>query len=312
MQGLMENLADIFVFVKVVELSSFSEAARATGSTKSSVSKQVRRLEEALGAKLLNRTTRHLGLTEVGERVYQHGLRLVEESTALRDAVEGMQAAPRGHLRVTTSVAFGNLHLSRAIAQFLASYPDISVALTLGDRCVDLVEEGFDIAVRLTDQPPASLVARRLAGIAYVACATPAYLASRPAIATIDDLQAHNCLVNGLTRDAVWRFSRDGATREVRVTGRFAVNGSESLRAAVLDGIGIGLLPTFAIAEDLRAGRVGAVLPDYAAQGTFGSGIYAIFLPSKFVAPKMRVFVDFLLARFKDGGGWETSPSARA
>jgi DNA-binding transcriptional LysR family regulator len=306
MKNLPENFSDIFVFVKVVELKSFSEAARASGSTKSAVSKQVRRLEEALGAKLLNRTTRHLGLTEAGELTYQHGLRIVEETTALRSSVEGLQATPRGHLRVTTSVAFGNLHLSRLIGQFLAAYPDISVSLTLSDRYVDLVDEGFDIAIRLTSKPIESYVARRLAAIDYVVCATPAYLRSQAPISTLDDLRGHNCMVNGLTRDTTWRFMRDGEANEVRVTGQFAVNSSESLRAAVLDGIGIGLLPTFAIAEDLRAGRVSAVLPEYTVEGTFGNSIHAIFLPSKFVAPKMRVFVDFLISKFADAGGWGT------
>jgi DNA-binding transcriptional LysR family regulator len=304
MEALSDNLADIFVFVKVVELKSFSQAARATGSTKSTVSKQVRRLEETLGAKLLNRTTRRLALTEVGQFAYQHGLRIVEETAALRSSVEGMQATPRGHLRVTTSVAFGNLHLSRLIGQFLALYPDISVALTLSDRYVDLVDEGFDIAIRLTSRPIDSFVARRLAAIEYVVCATPAYLRAHPPIATPHDLAAHSCIVNGDARQATWRFVRDAASLEVRVTGRFAVNSSESLRRAVLDDVGIGLLPVFAVADDLRAGRVQVVLPEYSIEGTFGNSIHAIFLPSKFVAPKMRVFVDFLVARFEDGGPW--------
>jgi DNA-binding transcriptional LysR family regulator len=305
MENLPDNLADIFVFVKVVELKSFSEAARASGSTKSTVSKQVRRLEQSLGAKLLHRTTRKLALTEIGEFAYQHGLRIVEETAALRNSVEGMQATPRGHLRVTTSVAFGNLHLSRLIGQFLALYPDISVELTLSDRYIDLVDEGFDIAIRLTSKPIDSFVARRLASITYVVCATPAYLASHAPLATLDDLAAHNCMQNGASRDASWRFLRDGEVRDVRVTGRFAVNSSESLRRAVLDGVGIGLLPTFAIADDLRAGHLSVVLPGYGVEGAFGDSIHAIFQPSKFVAPKMRVFVDFLLASFKQGGDWE-------
>jgi DNA-binding transcriptional LysR family regulator len=301
MQGLADNLSDVFVFVKVVELKSFSAAARASGSTKSTVSKQVRRLEQALGAKLLNRTTRHLGLTEAGEMAYQHGVRIVEETSALRSAVDGLQASPRGHLRVTTSVAFGNLHLSRLVGQFLALYPDISVSLTLSDRCVDVVDEGFDMAIRLTSKPIDSFVARRLAGIEYVVCATPGYLRSHAAISAPSDLAHHNCVINGFARDASWRFIHDGETSAVPVSGRFAVNGSESCRVAVLDGVGVGLLATFAIADDLRAGRLCAVLPQYTPEGAFGNSIYAIFLPSKFVAPKMRVFVDFLVASFEDG-----------
>lgn len=301
MQELADNLSDVFVFVQVVDLKSFSAAARASGSTKSTVSKQVRRLEEALGAKLLNRTTRHLGLTEAGVAVYQHGVRIVEETSALRSAVDGLQATPRGHLRVTTSVAFGNLYLTRLVGQFLALYPDIGVSLTLSDRSVDVVEEGFDMAIRLTSKPIDSFVARRLAGIEYVVCATPDYVRSHPPVATPADLGAHNCVINGATREASWRFMRDGETADVPVHGRLAVNGSESTRVAVLDGVGIGLLATFAIADDLRAGRLTALLPQYTPEGVFGNSIYAIFLPSKFVAPKMRVFVDFLVAAFEGG-----------
>lgn len=304
METLSDNMSDIFVFVKVVELKSFSEAARLGGSTKSTVSKQVRRLEEALGAKLLNRTTRHLALTEAGELAYQHGLRIIEETTALHSSVEGLQSAPRGLLRVTTSVAFGNLHLSSLIGKFLNTYPDISVALTLSDRYVDVVEEGFDIAIRLTSNPVDSFVARRLAGLDYVLCATPDYLRSHPPISTLGDLGAHNCMINGLTRGAIWRFLRDGEVTEMRVAGRFSVNSSESLRRAVLDSVGIGSLPTFSIAEDLRAGRLSVILPQYIVEGTFGNSVHAIFLPSKFAVPKLRVFVDFLIENFKDGGGW--------
>ena len=167
-----------------------------TGSTKSSVSKRIRRLEEILGAKLLNRTTRHLGLTEAGQSVEEHGLRIVEEKENLHSAVEGLHSAPRGHLRVTTSVTFGNLHLTGLVGQFLAAYPDISVALTLSDRYVDVVDEGFDVAIRLTSKPVASFVARKLAPIAYVLCASSAYLAAHPPIAAAADLAVHECLIH--------------------------------------------------------------------------------------------------------------------
>lgn len=304
MNSLSEHMSDLFVFVKVVELKSFSEAARATGSTKSTVSKQVRRLEDALGARLLNRTTRHLALTEAGRLAYQHGVHIGEQASALSSAIEGLQSTPRGLLRVTTSVAFGNLHLSHLIGQFLAIYPDVSVVLTLSDRYVDVVEDGYDIAIRLTSKPVESFVARRLAPIAYVLCATPAYLRAHAPIAAPGDLAAHNCVVNGLARDTIWRFWRGDQAIDVPVTGRLAVNSSESVRRAVLDGVGVGVLPTYAIADDLRAGHVNVILPGYTVEGTFGNSIHAIFLPSKFTAPKLRVFVDFLIEKFKEGNGW--------
>ena len=319
MDDLIDNLGDLFVYVKVVDLKSFSAAARALGSTKSAVSKQVRRLENALGTRLLNRTTRHLGLTETGQLVYLHGLRIGEETAALRSSVDGLQDKPRGTLRVATSVAFGNMHVTGLIGEFLAQYPEISVSLTLSDRYVDLVDEGIDVAIRLTSKPMDSVVARRLADINYVVCASPAYLLRNAAIATPFDLAAHACLVNGYAPDAPWRFVRDGHPGqlgqpgqlseiiEVAVQGRLSVNSSESLRVAVLDGVGPALLPTYAVAADIKAGRLAVVLPEYRVEGSFGNSIYAIFLPSKFTAPKMRVFIDFLLAKFVAGAPWDSN-----
>lgn len=300
-----DYLGDLLVFVQVVELKSFSAVARATGTTKSAVSKKIKRLEDALGTRLLNRTTRHLGLTEIGSSVYMHGARIAEEAVALRSAVEDLQHKPRGKLRVTTSVAFGNMHLTRLIGEFLAAYPDIQVALTLSDRYVDVVEEGFDIAIRLTSKPIESFVARRLSGIKYVLCATPGYLDRHPPIDSPQDLAAHNCLLNSHAQNDTWRF-RKGATEEiVKVDGRFTVNSSESMRVAVLGGGGIGLLPTFAVGDDVRAGTLKVVLPEFTIEGGFGNSIYAIFIPSKFLSPKVRVFVDFLVASFQSGATWD-------
>jgi DNA-binding transcriptional LysR family regulator len=305
MEPLSKSLEELFVFVKVVDLKSFSEAAAALGSTKSTVSKQVRRLEEALGTRLLNRSTRHLGLTETGTTVYQYGSRIIEETAALVDAVDGLQDRPRGQLRVTTSTAFGNMHLTRLVGSFLGQYPDIRVSLVLSDRYIDVVEEGFDVAIRLTSRPIESFVARRLAGIDYAICATPAYLAAHATIAVPADLAAHDCVLNGLAPDSEWTFVRAGTSTSVPVRGRLTVNSSESVRVAVLDGAGVGLLPLFAVADDVQAGRVQVLLPDYAVEGAFGNSVYAIFAPGKFLAPKIRVFVDFLVTAFSGDHPWE-------
>lgn len=304
-EALHTSLDELFVFVKVTELKSFSAAAVALGSTKSTVSKQVRRLEEVLGTRLLNRSTRHLGLTESGATVYQHGVRIIEETTALVAAVDGLQAGPRGHLRVTTSSAFGNLHLSRVLGRFLQLYPAISLSLVLNDRYVDVVEEGFDVAVRLTSHPVESHVARRLASITYAACATPAYLAAHAPVAAPADLLAHDCILHPLAPNAAWTFARDGTQTVVPVRGRLAVNSSESVRDVVLDGGGIGLLPLYGIASDLQAGRLQPLLPEYTADTGFGDSVYAIFAPGKFQAPKIRVLVDYLVEAFAGDHPWD-------
>jgi DNA-binding transcriptional LysR family regulator len=300
-------LSDLLVFVRVVELKSFSETARVTGLTKSAVSKQIKRLEDALGTRLLNRTTRHLGLTETGNAVYMHGVRIAEEAAALCSSVDDLQDKPRGRLRVTTSVAFGNMHLVRLINEFLAIYPDIRVSLVLSDRYVDVVDEGFDIAIRLTSKPIESFVARRLSSIKYVVCATPDYLRTHPPIIGVEDLASHNCFLNGSghAQNVSWKFTKDGKEFSVKVDGRFTVNSSESMRIAVLGGGGVSLLPTFAVSDDLNAGRLCVVLPEFVVEGGFGNNIYAIFIPSKFLSPKVRVFVDYLVSKFEAGGDWD-------
>lgn len=304
-EPLSRCLEELFVFVKVVDLTSFSAAAAALGSTKSTVSKQVRRLEDALGTRLLNRSTRHLGLTETGATVYQYGCRIVEETAALVDAVDGLQDRPHGHLRVTTSSAFGNLHLTRLLGPFLRAYPDIRLSLVLNDRYVDLAAEGYDVAVRLTSRPIDSLAARRLASMTYAVFASPAYLAAHAPIVTPMDLAAHDCVLNPLAPGDVWTFTRDGAATAVTVQGRLNVNSSESVRAAVLDGGGLGLLPWYAVAADVQSGQLQVLLPDYAVDGGLGNSVYAIFAPGKFLAPKIRVFVDYLLAAFSTADPWQ-------
>lgn len=307
MNRLMDHLNDLFVFVQVVELKSFSEVARVSGSTKSAVSKQIKRLEEALGTRLLNRTTRQLGLTETGNIVYVHGVRIAEEAAALCRSVEDLQDTPRGSLRVTTSVAFGNLHLTRLISEFLIAYPDIRVVLALSDRYVDVVDEGFDVAIRLTSTPIESFVARRLSGINYVVCATPDYLRTHPPITSVDNLAAHNCLLNGHAQSEFWTFTKNDTEFSIKVSGQLTANSSESLRIAVLCGGGVALLPTFAVGDDLQAGRLCVVLPDFVIEGGFGNSIYAIFIPGKFLSPKVRVFIDYLVSKFETGGNWDHS-----
>ncbi|WP_426192733.1 LysR substrate-binding domain-containing protein [Massilia sp. DWR3-1-1] len=301
MDRLRHSLEELLAFVKVVDLKSFSAAALALASTKSTVSKQVARLEQVLGTRLLSRSTRHLALTETGAIVYQHGCRIAEQAVALVDAVDGLQERPRGHLRVTTSSAFGNLHLTRLLTGFLRQYPDIGISLVLADRYIDLVEEGFDLAVRLTSHPVDGLAARRLAAIDYALCATPAYLAAGAPLVTPADLAHHACVLGDPAAPSLWRFTRAGVTTALPVQGRLRVNSSESVRAAVLEGAGVGLLPLYAVQADLAAGRLQVALADYVVEGSFGDSVYAIFAPGKLMAPKVRVLIDFLVASFADG-----------
>lgn len=302
----MENLAGMAVFARVVEAKSFSEAARRLGISKSAVSKQVAQLERSLKARLLNRTTRRLSLTEVGAAFYEHCARMLAEAEAAELAVSRLYAEPRGVLRVTSPAAFGHLHIAPAIPDLIARYPDVAVQIVMSDRTVDLAEEGFDVAIRMTRDKAPNIVARTLAPVRWAVCATPAYLKKHATPRTPQDLARHNCLFYSiLESSSEWRFTGSSGETAVQVEGNFTVNNSEALREAVLKGLGIALLPTFTVGTDLREKRLRQVLADYRAHGTFGNEVYAVYLPTRYLSPKVRAFVDFFVERFGPEPYWD-------
>jgi DNA-binding transcriptional LysR family regulator len=304
----MDKLSAMAVFAKVAEAKSFSAAAQRLGISKSAASKQVSNLERSLKARLLNRTTRRLSLTEVGAAFYEHCARMLAEAEAAELAVSRLYAEPRGVLRVTAPAAFGHLHIAPGIPDFLARYPDMSVQIVMNDRQVDLVEEGFDVAIRMTREQTPNVVARRLAPVRWAVCATPDYLREHGTPRTPVDLTGHNCLFYSfLEASSEWRFTAKAGESTVRVAGNFTVNNSEALREAVLKGIGIALLPTFTVGTDVREGRLQQVLREYRAHGTFGSDVYAVYLPTRYLSPKVRAFVDFFVERFGPEPYWDRS-----
>jgi len=302
----MANLAEMVVFAKVVEAKSFSAAARNLGSSKSAVSKAVTKLEQALGAKLLQRTTRSLSLTEIGAAVYEHCARIVEESEEAELAVNRFSVEPSGNIKLSASVAFGQMHMAPAIADFLQQYPKVSAELVLTNRLVNLAEEGFDLAIRQTDTPAPNLVARTIAPQRYVVCASPGYLERAGVPKSPQDLAQHNCLfyAQQSSQDR-WTFKGPDSPVTVRVQGNFQVNSNEAVREALLAGLGISLVQTFVVGEELKSGKLKPVLTQYEAQGGFGSNIYATWLPNRNLTPKVRAFVDFLVARFGPRPEWD-------
>jgi len=299
----LDHLSDLAVFVRVVDTQGFSSAARAMGLTKSAISKRINRLEKQLGLRLLQRTTRTMSLTEAGRVLYERaaqGVALLDESARL---AAGLVEAPRGILRVTASVTFGKLCLAPLIPEFLARYPEIELQLTLLDRFVDLVEEGYDVALRLTRTPPEQVVAKALMPVRYRLCSAADYLSGRN-IEKPADLAGHNCLHYGLRElGDEWRFLRAGEEVRVRVTSNVVVNNSEVVRDLLLAGLGIGLVWNYAVDREIADGRLIPLLPDWSPVGPFGQTAYALWLPQTHLPPKTRVFIDFLAERLRETPG---------
>ncbi len=293
-------LDPLLLFAQVVDAGGFAAVARQSGRTRAAVAKQIAQLERDLGAQLLVRTTRSMRLTEAGAALYEHCRRIAEEVDAARETVATLQSAPRGRLRVACPMSFGRLHLSALLPEFLRRHPGITVELSLSDAFADLRQERFDLAVRIAELGDSTLVARRLAGVRQVVCAAPAYLRRRGIPQVPDDLRQHDCLVytNAATPD-VWRF-RD--RHQVRVGGPLAANNGEVLAAAAVSGQGIVYLPTFLVADDVRAGRLRILLPDW----TFSrQALYVLYPPTPHVAPKIRAFIDYLVASCTPEPAWE-------
>lgn len=300
----MEDLSAMAVFARVVEMESFSGAARALGLSKSAVSKRVGRLEDRMGLRLLNRTTRRLSLTEAGAAFYEGCRRVVAEAEAAERAVTRLASAPRGRLKVNAPMSFGVRHLAPALPDFMARYPELNVDLTLNDRVVDLVEEGFDLAIRIARLAESSLIARRLAPNRLVLCAAPSYLAAHGAPRAVEDLKDHACLLYSYqTAGDAWRLCGPGGERRLAVTGRLRINNGDALLAAALGGLGVALLPCFICGQDLRAGRLIQVLPAWS--GPADTAIAAVYPASRNLSPKVRVFVDFLTERFSGTPYWD-------
>ena len=299
----MDKLAAMNAFAKVVARGSFAEAGRTLGLTRSAVSKAVIELEQLLGVRLLARSTRHVAPTEAGRAYYERCLDVIARIEETELEVSRLHNEPRGVLRVNAPVSFGVLHLGPAIAEFLASHPDLRIELALNDRFVDPIEEGVDVTVRIAELADSGLVARRLAPARRVLVASPAYLRSRGAPAGPAELAGHRCLNYGHTTVLQrWRLVQAGKPVDVPIGAVMCSNNGDVLRAAALAGQGIAKLPTFLVGEDIAARRLRPVLDAYPPTTL---GIHALWAPSRYLAAKTRVFVDFLVERFGPQPAWD-------
>ena len=300
----MDRMAAIEAFVKVSETKSFTEAAARLGQSKSAISRYISALETELGARLLHRSTRTLALTEAGQSYYERMARILSDVEEANRAVTQLQAAPRGRLRVNAPMSFGFLHLAAVLPEFLERYPEVSIDLVMNDRFVDLVDEGFDVALRIGGMADSSLIAKRLGPIRRVICASPDYLQKRGVPQTPDDLRGHDCLCNtNVQSPHEWTFAHsNGGVFSVEVRGQVTANNGDALRVAALKGLGLTLLPSFIVGADLQAGNLVTVLDPYVIQKL---AMHAVYPTSRHLSPKVRAFVDFLVDRFGARQYWD-------
>ncbi|MBB3102957.1 LysR family transcriptional regulator [Azomonas macrocytogenes] len=287
----MNQLEDMRLFVTVLDCGSFTAAAEALGLSKQLVSRRLMALEARLGVRLLNRSTRRLAVTPLGQAYQERARQIIKDVDEAEQAISLQQAVPRGALRLSAPMSFGTLHLSTLLPGFLERYPDISIELDLNDRMVDLLDEGYDMAIRIGILPDSALIARALGASEMVTCCSPGYLDHHDAPKTPVDLREHQCLLYGHSKAVDWLYWCDGRPERIAVRGRYRVNNGELVRDAAVAGLGLAVLPTFIVASQLAGGELVTVLDTFRPPPT---KIYAIYPQHRQASLPIRVFSDYL------------------
>ncbi|MEQ3625741.1 MAG: LysR family transcriptional regulator [Celeribacter sp.] len=295
----MDRLTEMEAFATVVDQGGFTDAAKKMGISKSAVSKHVSSLEARLGARLLNRTTRRISPTEIGLVYYDRARRVLNDAGEADAIVTSMQSAPSGLLRISVATDFGVNHLSPVLGDFLQEFPDITVNMVLNNRFVELISEGFDMAIRIGELEDSTLRARKLTETTKRMIASPAYFDRYGRPTRIDDLNAHKLLhYSNQSSGNVWKLTApSGEKRQIRTAGWLTVNDGQSLLNAAISGLGIAYLPSFLYGDALKKGLVEEAIPDLPVEPL---GIYAVYPPGRFTQPKVRAFIDFLVESFAE------------
>jgi DNA-binding transcriptional LysR family regulator len=293
---MLDRLTSMSVFICAADKRSFTAAAEVFGISVTMVGKHVRFLEERVGAKLLNRTTRRQSLTEIGRIYHERCKQLLADADAADACVDEMRASPRGLLKVHAPVSFGSQRLAPALASYLRRHPQVEVDLALHDRTVDLVEEGYEAAIRIGPLADSSLIARALKPYRMWLCAAPGYLSETGAPKTPQDLARHNCLGFAYwQKKNIWRLRKSERTENVQVKGRLTVNNGQALRTAAIEGLGIIMQPEVLVGDDVAAGRLVRLLPDYELPSR---PMHLVYLADRRPTPKLRSFIDFIVESF--------------
>jgi len=306
----MDQFAAMRAFVKVVETGGFSEASRQLDLAVSSVTRQVNSLEAMLNTQLLNRSTRSITLTQRGRQYYEKVVRILQDVEEANVCVMEGEDIPRGLLKVSMPVAFGRLHVAPILHDFLKQCPEVKVELRLSDGLANLVEDDLDMVIRIgnLDRSGTTLIVHKLAAHTRLVCGSPNYFKQHGKPQHPNDLVHHNCLLFAYSiGSSIWQFQRDSEIYEVKVDGSVVANNSEVLHQGCLDGTGLILMPTWLIGEDIRLGRLQAVLTDFQVhpQAELDMGIYALYLPNRRHSLRVKMFIDFLVKRFGSPPYWE-------
>ncbi|MDF2370564.1 MAG: LysR family transcriptional regulator [Rhizobiaceae bacterium] len=297
----MNKFDDLEIFARVVACGSLSAAGRELGLSPAVVSKRLRRLEERIGTRLIQRTTRQISLTEAGQGYHERIVAVlagIEEAEAF---VTRRSQQARGLLKISAPTSFGRMHIAPHLKAFMGANPDLSVNLVLSDRFVDIVADGFDVAIRIGELSDSSLVARTLAPVRRILCATPGYIEAHSMPQSIDDLDHHVCLPPH--NNDPWKLEGPDGPLLYRPAGPLATNSSEVIRECVIAGLGIALRSTWDISEELESGRLVPVLPAY--RGSRNVAVHAVYASRRFLPTKVRVFVDYMSELFGPRPYWE-------
>jgi len=294
----MDRLSSLEIFVKVLDTGSFTEAAKVLSVSKSHVSKQIRQLEDRLGVLLINRTTRRVSATDAGQAFYTRCASIIEDLEDAEQAVSQLNRKPAGTLRINGPVSFGTRYLSPSVSTFMARHENLRVDVMLNDRMVNIVDEGFDLAIRIGRLADSSLIARRLAPISMLLCASPDYLSRRGRPESTADLREHDCLLyRNLSTGSTWHIG----DQAIRVSGRLVSDNGDVLKDAAVAGIGVGFLPDFLVADAIHSSALEVVLP----QQHHTLSVWAVYPHSRHLSAKVRLFIDFLVEQYSPAPPWK-------
>lgn len=299
----MNNLTGMMIFAQVVSSGSFSRAAEEMGMSKSSVSKKVSYLEDRLGVRLLNRTTRKLSLTEIGQVFYERCARIMSEAEEAELAITRLQDEARGHLRLSAPVSFGIRHLGTPLAEFMRQYPDVTLDVALNDRFVDIVDEGYDLAIRIGQLPDSSLIAKKIGESRMICAASKDYWDQKGRPAHPDDLLRHDCISYSLSRLAgQWLFNDTSKPHPVRLKAKIEVNNGDIACEMAANGAGVVMSPAFICGHLIAEGQLESVLEDFECEPI---NIYAVYPHNRHLSAKVRLFVDYLKGWLERSRRWE-------